>query len=133
MAIAIPNSVRELFDGKNFAHLATLMKDGSPQVSVVWIDIDGDRIIVNTAEGRVKVRNVRRDPRVAISIAGQENPYHAAFLRGRVVEITREGAEDHIDKLAMKYRGVERYPDHSPERPRVLLYIEFDHVREMKG
>ena len=131
MGIPISPAVRQLFEGQNFAHVATLMKDGSPQVSLVWIDIEGDRIIVNTAEHRAKPRNVRRDPRVAISIADQQNPYHAAFIRGRVVEITHEGAEDHIDKLAKKYMGVDRYMDHSPDRPRVLFYIEADHIREM--
>lgn len=131
MGIPIPPAVRQLFEGKNFAHVATLMKDGSPQVSLVWIDIEGDRIIVNTAEHRAKPRNVRRDPRVAISIADQQNPYRAAFIRGRVVEITHEGAEDHIDKMSKKYMGVDRYMDHSPDRPRVLLYIEADHIREM--
>lgn len=131
MGIPIPPAVRQLFEGKNFAHVATLMKDGSPQVTLVWSDIDGDRIIVNTAEHRAKPRNVRRDPRVAISIADQQRPERAAFIRGRVVEITREGAEDHIDKMARKYRGDERYMDHSPDRPRVLLYIEADHIREM--
>lgn len=131
MGIPLSPEVRQLFEGKNFAHVATLMHDGSPQVSPVWVDIEGDRIIVNTAEGRTKTRNVRRDPRVAVSIAGQENPYRAVFIRGRVVAITHEGAEDHIDKMAMKYHGIDRYPDHSPDRPRVLLYIEADHVSEM--
>jgi PPOX class probable F420-dependent enzyme len=131
MGVPIPASVRELFEGKNFAHVATVMKDGSPQVTVVWVDIEGDRIVVNTAEGRAKPRNVRRDPRVAISIIKQQDPYKAAFIRGRVVAITREGAEEHIDKMAKKYTGAEVYAGHSPERPRVLLYIEADHVREM--
>ena len=131
MPVRMPPAVKALFEGKNFAHVATVMPDGSPQVSLVWIDIDGERIIVNTAEHRAKPRNVRRDPRVAISIADQENPYRAAFIRGRVVKITHEGAEDHIDKMAKKYLGVERYADHSPDRPRVLLFIEVDHVREM--
>jgi len=129
----LPPTVRSLFEGKNFAHVATVMPDGSPQASVVWIDIDDDdRIIVNTAERRAKPRNVRRDPRVAISIMEEGNPYHAAFIRGRVVEITHEGAEAHIDKLSRKYRNVDIYPDHHPDRPRVLLIIEADHVREMR-
>jgi PPOX class probable F420-dependent enzyme len=131
MGVPLSQAVRQLFQGKNFAHVATVMPDGSPQVTLVWIDSEGDRIIVNTAEGRTKPRNVRRDPRVAISIADQDAPYKAAFIRGRVVEITHEGAEDHIDKLAHKYLGVERYADHHPDRPRVLFYIEADHVREM--
>jgi PPOX class probable F420-dependent enzyme len=133
MGLPLPPAVKQLFEGKNFAHVATVMPDGSPQVTLVWIDVEGDRIIVNTAEGRAKPRNVRRDPRVAISIADQQNPYRAAFIRGRVVEITREGAEDHIDKMAKKYTGAERYADHSPDRPRVLLIIEADYIREMGG
>ena len=133
MGIPIPPAVRKLFEDKNFAHVATLMKDGSPQVTVVWVDIEGDRIIVNTAEGRAKPRNVRRDPRVAISIADQRNPERAAFIRGRVVEITAEGAEESVVKLARKYRGPE-YTDHSSfQRPRVLLYIEAEHIREVGG
>lgn len=131
MGIPVPPSVRQLLEGKNLAHVATVMKDGSPQVTAVWIDIQGDRIVVNTAEGRTKPRNVRRDPRVAISIVDQQNPYRAAFIRGRVVEITPEGAEDHIDRMAQKYTGAERYPDRRPDRPRLLLYIEAEHIREM--
>lgn len=130
MGIPISDSVRRLLEGKNFAHLATLMKDGSPQVTIVWIDVEGDRIIVNTAEGRAKPRNVRRDPRVAISIADQKEPERAAFIRGRVVEITAEGAEENVVKLARKYRGPE-YTDYTSfQRPRLLLYIEADHIRE---
>src|ERR1700693_3360179 len=81
MATSLPVAVRELLEGKNFAHVATLMRDGSPQVTAVWIDVDGDRILVNTAEGRTKLANVRRDPRVAISIVDQADPYRAAFIR----------------------------------------------------
>ena len=124
-------AVRELFLAPNFAHLATLQPDGSPQVTPVWVDLDGDRIMVNTAEGRGKPRNVRRDPRVAISIHDQENPYKSAFIRGRVTEITQEGAEEHIDKLAKKYMGVDVYPAHDPEHPRLLFYIEPEHVDGM--
>ena len=130
MGLPIPPNVRKLLEGKNFAHMATLMKDGSPQVTVVWVDIEGDRIIVNTAEGRAKPRNVRRDPRVAISIADQEEPERAAFIRGRVVEVTSEGAEEHVDKLARKYRGDDFSAD-GFQRPRVLIYIEAEHIREM--
>ena len=83
MAKPLPPTVRRLLEGKNIAHVATLMRDGSPQVTAVWVDVDGDRILVNTAEGRTKPRNVRRDPRVAISIADAETPEVAAFIRGR--------------------------------------------------
>ena len=91
MPAALSDGIKKLFVEPNFAHLATLMADGSPQVTPVWVDIEGDRIIVNSSEGRTKPRNVRRDARVALSIYNQENPYSAAFIRGRVVEITHEG------------------------------------------
>jgi PPOX class probable F420-dependent enzyme len=124
-------AVRELLGRQNFPHIATLMPDGSPQVTPVWVDLEGDRILVNTAEGRTKIRNVRRDPRVAISVHDQENPYKSAFLRGLVVEIRSEGAEDHIDKMSKKYGGPDIYPAHDPEHPRVLLVIEPTHVSGM--
>lgn len=131
MPAALSEGVKKLFREPNFAHLATLMSDGSPQVTPVWVDIDGDRILVNTAEGRVKPRNVRRDPRVAISIHQQDNPYSSAFIRGRVVEITHAGADELIDKLAKKYIGQDRYPYRQPGEQRVILVIEPEHVGSM--
>jgi PPOX class probable F420-dependent enzyme len=118
-----------LLDGKNFAHVATVMRDGSPQVTLTWVDRDGDRILVNTAEGRTKPANVRRDPRVAISIADQDHPYRAAFIRGRVVDLVHEGADAHIDKMSQKYHGRD-YP-HQPGQQRVILVIEPEHVSGM--
>jgi PPOX class probable F420-dependent enzyme len=116
---------RELIDGPNFAFLATVDPDGAPQVSPVWIDRDGDTILVNTAVGRIKDRNMRNDPRVAISIADKDDAYVKSDLRGRVVEFVEgEEAERHIDVLALKYRGLEVYPDHSPDAPRVIVRIE---------
>ncbi len=131
MTVELSPAVRRLFEKPNFAHIATLMPDGSPQVTAVWVDMDGNQILVNTAEGRVKPRNVRRDPRVAISVTDQANPYSAAFVRGRVVEVTREGAEDLIDKLAQKYIGQERYPWRRAGERRVTLVIEPEHVASM--
>lgn len=122
---------KALFEGKNFGHLATLMPDGSPQVSPVWVDLDGDDIIVNTADGRLKARNVRRDPRVAISVAGQEDPYSRIVVRGVVVETTQEGADEGIDRLAKKYLGQDRYPWRSPDEHRVILRIRPEHVAGM--
>jgi PPOX class probable F420-dependent enzyme len=124
----LPEGVKKLFLEPNYAHVATLMADGSPQVTPVWVDIEGDRILVNTAEGRSKPRNVRRDPRVAISIVKQDNPYSSAFVRGRVVEMRLEGADDHIDKLAMKYMGQESYPYRQAGEQRVIMVIEPEHV-----
>ena len=131
MPVELSPGVKRLFEKPNFPHLATLMPDGSPQVTPVWVALDGNRILVNTAEGRVKPRNVRRDARVAISVVDQENPYSSAFIRGRVVEVTQEGAEDLIDKLAKKYMGQDKYPWRQPGERRVTLVIEPEHVAAM--
>ncbi len=128
MPATLTPGVKKLFQEPNFAHLATLMPDGSPQVTPVWVELDGDRIIVNTAEGRAKPRNVRRDPRVAVSIISQANSYAHATVRGRVVQITHDGADDGIDRLAKKYLGQERYPFRQPQEQRVVLVIEPERV-----
>jgi PPOX class probable F420-dependent enzyme len=119
---------RAMLEARNFAHLATVMADGSPQVSVVWVDLDGDTILVNSAEGRTKTRNVRRDPRVALSVYDQQNPYSELMVRGRVVELTHDGAKEHIDSLAKKYLGKDIYPWHQPDQQRVILRIEIESV-----
>ena len=128
---ALPESVKALLQKKSFAHLATLMKDGSPQVSPVWVDLDGDIIVVNSAQGRVKDRNMRRDARVAVSVSDPDNPYQTAMIRGRVVAITTEGAEQHIDDMAKKYMGVDRYPLRTEGEVRVIYRIEADKVSTM--
>jgi len=128
MSVTLSEGVKKLFLAPNFAHIATIMPDGSPQVSPVWVDLDGDRILVNTAEGRVKTRNVRRDARVALSVYNQANPYSAAFVRGRVVQMTHDGADASIDKLAKKYIGQDTYPFRQPGEQRVLLVIEPERV-----
>jgi PPOX class probable F420-dependent enzyme len=123
---SMTETVAKLLDEKNFAFLATLMKDGSPQVSPVWIDLDKDTntILVNTAEGRIKQKNVLRDPRVAISIVNQNNPYEMVTIRGKVIEQVSQGADEHIDKLAKKYLGVDKYPLRSPNEKRVILRVK---------
>ncbi|HKZ50289.1 MAG TPA: PPOX class F420-dependent oxidoreductase [Dehalococcoidia bacterium] len=131
MAVTVDDGARKLLEEPNFAFLATLMEDGSPQVTPVWVDYDGRYILVNTAEGRVKVRNVRRDPRVTMAVANRENPYHWAMFRGRVVEITAQGADEHIDKQAKKYLGRDKYPFRQPGEQRLLLKIEPEHAREL--
>ncbi len=125
---AVPEIARRLLEQPVLAHLATLMRDGSPQVSPVWIDFDGRYVLVNSEEARQKVRNVRRDPRVAISILDPQNPYGRLVLRGRVSEITEAGAWEHIDRLARKYRGEDHY-QRTPGERRVILKIEPEHVR----
>jgi PPOX class probable F420-dependent enzyme len=123
--------VKKLFEEANIGHLATVMPDGSPQVTPMWVDFDGKYILVNTEEGRQKPRNIRRDPRVAISVTRAGNPYAFASVRGRVVEITTEGAEEHIDKLAKKYLGRDRYPWRQPGEQRVIFKIEPRRVASM--
>lgn len=117
---------RRLLDGANFAHLATLLPDGSPHVTPVWVDREGDEVHVNTSEDRVKTRNVRRDARVALSVTNEGDPYERVVIRGRVTEVTREGAEEHIDRLARKYLGRD-FP-RIPGQVRVLFRIEATHV-----
>ena len=113
----------DLFEKKAFASLATLMPDGSPQVTPVWIDFDGTYLWVNTARGRQKDLNMTADPRVAIEIRDPEDPYRYLQVRGKVVEITEEGADAHIDKLAKKYMGKDSYPNRKPGVTRVIYKI----------
>ena len=128
MPVKISEGIRKLLEEPNFANLATLMPDGSPQVTPVWVDFDGTHILVNTAEGRQKPRNVRRDPRVAVSIFNQQDPYSYATVRGQVVEITHEGADQHFDRMAKKYLGRDVYPFRAPGERRVIFKIAPEHV-----
>jgi PPOX class probable F420-dependent enzyme len=127
----IPAEARHLLGGKNFAHVATVMEDGSPQVSPVWVDSEDGLVVFNTAEGRLKPKNLRRDPRVAISITNPENPYESLLIRGRAVELTHEGADEHIDALAKRYMGVEEYPLRQPGEVRVIVKVEPERVQHM--
>ena len=131
MAGVIPERYLDLFGKKAFANLATLMPDGSPQVTPVWVDFDGTRIIINSARGRQKDRNIKRNPEVALAVSDPGNPYRYLEVRGRVVEITEEGASEHIDKMANKYLGVDKYPNRAPGEVRVLYRIEPLHVTFM--
>jgi PPOX class probable F420-dependent enzyme len=127
----IPESHADILDKPAFAHLSTIMSDGSPQASAVWVDTEGPLIVVNSAEGRLKDRNIRRDPRVAISVTDPDNPYRSMMIRGRVSKITNDGADAHIDKLAKKYMGVDEYPFRTPEEVRVKYYIEPERIAVM--
>jgi PPOX class probable F420-dependent enzyme len=128
MAATIPAGFKDLFVKVAFAHLATLMPDGSPQVTPVWVDYDGTHVRVNSAKGRLKDKNMRRDKRVALSIQDPGNPYRYIAVRGEVVEITEQGADAHIDALAKKYLGKGRYPFRSPGEVRVMYQIRPDKV-----
>jgi PPOX class probable F420-dependent enzyme len=128
---AIPEKFLDLLQKKAFAQLATLMPDGSPHVAPVWCDYDGHNILINTAKGRVKDRNMRRDPRVCIDILDPDNPYRHLSVRGRVVDMTEKGADEHIDKMAKKYIGQDRYPNRAPGEVRVICRIEPVHTHTM--
>ncbi len=120
----IPEKFQDLLSKPAFANLATLMPDGQPQVTPVWCDFDGQNIVVNSAKGRQKDRNMRRDARVSLAIQDPANPYRYLEVRGRVVDITEEGADAHIDRMAKKYLNKEKYPNRQPGEVRVLYKIE---------
>ena len=123
---SIPDDYHDLFERETIAHFATLMADGTPQVTPVWIDLDEDgNLLVNTARGRQKERNVRENTRVGLSITDPSDDYRYLSIRGAVAEITTDGADAHIDSLARRYMGVEEYPHHGEEiGERVIIRIE---------
>lgn len=123
--------VREIFEKPAIVHLATLMPDGSPQVTPTWVELDGERIVINTVRGRIKHQNVERDPRVALSATDPDNPYSAVWIRGRVVEIVDDEGNESIDRLTRKYIGEDSYPWHAPGDVRVKLYIEAERIGGM--
>ena len=130
-ATAIPSSHADLFQKKSFASLATLMPDGKPQVTPVWVEFDGHHVIINTAEGRQKDKNLQRDKRVALSLMDPDNPYRYLEVRGKVVERTHNGADANIDALAKKYLGKDKYPFRQPNEVRVIYKIEPQHATTM--
>lgn len=130
MALALSNEIKALVDSPNFAHLATLMPDGSPQTAPVWVGREGDRILICTGEGSLKAKNTRRDPRVALSVVDFYDPYNEAQLRGRVVERRPDSDFRYMDLISHKYTG-KPFPFRSPEG-RVALVIEIDKSRYAK-
>jgi PPOX class probable F420-dependent enzyme len=129
----IPEAFRDLFTKPAFAHLVTLMPDGSPQVTPVWFDLQDDMVVVNTARDRLKDRNMRRDPRVALAISDPANPYRYIQIRGNVADTTETGADAHIDSLAKKYLGVDSYPYRQPGEVRVIYKIRPEKVQTSGG
>lgn len=126
-----PGAVK-LLQEPQLAHIATVMSDGAPQVTPVWVDVepDGSLVLINTGEGRVKDRNVERNPEIAVSVVDKDNYYRFAVVRGTIVERTNEGADAHIDALAKKYLGKDKYPWHQPGQKRVIYKIKPHHVLE---
>ena len=124
----IPEKYRDLFNKRAFASLGTIMPNGEVQVTPVWVDIDNGNLLFNSARGRVKDKNIRRDPRVTLTLIDPDNPYRYVEVRGRVVDITEKGADQHINKLAKKYLGVDKYPYAQPGEVRVLYRVKPEKV-----
>ena len=131
MAGVIPENYKDLFEKKAFANLATVNADGSPQVTPVWVDYDGDYVLVNSARGRRKDKNMERNRAVALSIQDPDNPYRYLEVRGSVAEITEQNADTHIDKMAKKYIGQDKYPWSKPDEVRVIYKIKPEHTSQM--
>ena len=115
--------VRALLEAKNFAHVATIKKDGTPYVIPVWVHTDGEHVIVNSAEGRVWPRHLERDPRATVTVLNMENPYEYATINGRVAQRSHDDADEVIDSLAKKYLGLDEYPYRQPGEQRVTIRI----------
>ena len=120
--VELSEAQRALLQGKNFAHVATVNESGQPQVTPVWVDVEDGRVVFNTATGRLKWRNLQRDPRVALEVQDPDDPYRYLQIQG-TAEMTEEGADEQIDMLARKYRGIERYDGHKPGERRVKVYV----------
>jgi PPOX class probable F420-dependent enzyme len=131
MATQIPEEVKDIFKKRAFAHLATVMPDGSPQVTPVWVDYDGTHVRINSAKGRMKDKNMRRDKRVALSVQDPDNPYRYVEVRGKVDDITESGADADIDALAKKYLDKDKYPFRAPGEVRVIYKIRPERISRM--
>ena len=131
MAEKIPEAFKDLFGKVAYANIATVMPDGTPQVTPVWFDYDGNYLRVNSAKGRVKDKNMRRNKNVALSIQDPDNAYRYLAVRGKVDDITEEGADAHIDSLAKKYLGKDKYPFRGPGEVRVIYKIRPEKVSTM--
>ena len=128
MAATLSTKAHELIARPVLASLATLNPDGSPQITPLWIDSDGDNLVFNTAKGRVKARNLEQDARVAVSVIDPDDPYNVVAVRGTVVDISTDGADAHIDALAKKYLGVESYPMRREGEVRIRVTVRPDRI-----
>lgn len=128
MPDTLSDKARTLLTRPVIASVTTLRPDGGPQVTPVWIDLEGDDIVFNTAEGRVKTQHLHREPRVAVSVIDPDDPYNVVAVRGTVTDITTDGADAHIDALAKKYLGVDSYPMRKEGEVRVKVRVRTDHI-----
>ncbi|MEK7701138.1 MAG: PPOX class F420-dependent oxidoreductase [candidate division NC10 bacterium] len=127
MAIALPQSVKKIVQDKAYGHVVTFNADGKPQVTMVWMDVDGDEVLFNTADGRLKPRNLRRDPRVIISVQDRNDPQSYMVFHGKA-SVTEAGADDHIDTLAKRFLGADRYPFRRPGEKRLVVRVKVDRI-----
>jgi PPOX class probable F420-dependent enzyme len=127
MAIALPQSVKKILEDKAYGHVVTFRPDGRPQVTMVWMDVDGDEALFNTAEGRLKPQNLRRDPRIIVSVQDRNDPQSYLVLHGKTT-ITEPGADAHIDKLANRFLGADKYPFRRPGEKRLIVRIKVDRI-----
>ena len=116
--------LQRLFQGRNLAFISTLSKDGSPHITPMWADMEGDVILINTFESSAKSKNIKKDPRIAISVVESNNPYNMVSIKGRIIDQTTEGADEHLKKLAKRYLGIGKYYYRVPNRKRVILKIK---------
>jgi PPOX class probable F420-dependent enzyme len=129
--VEITPSLERLLKEACYGQLATLMPDGAPQLTQVWLDTDGTHIVVNTVADHQKAKNVRRDPRVAINVHDPARPYRIANIRGRVVEVSSTGADQHIDGLAKRYLGMDLYPFRRDGQQRIVIKIQPERIHTM--
>ena len=124
----LPDSVKKMIEAKSYANFATLMPDGFPHVVQTWVDHDGDLVLINTNAGSQKHKNAERNSKVGLDICDPSNPYYMASIRGTVSEITFDGADEQIDRMAKKYLGEDKYPRRQPGMRRILIKIQPTHV-----
>ncbi|MEK7364479.1 MAG: PPOX class F420-dependent oxidoreductase [candidate division NC10 bacterium] len=127
MAIALPQSVKKILQDKAYGHVITFNPDGKPQPTMVWMDVEGDEVLFNTAEGRVKPKNLRRDNRVIISVQDRNDPQSYMVFHGKA-SVTEAGADAQIDKLAKRFLGVDKYPFRRPGEKRLIVRVKVDRI-----
>ena len=127
MAIALPQSVKKILQDKAYGHVVTFNAEGKPQLTMVWVDGEGDEVLFNTADGRLKPKNLRRDPRVIISVQDHNDPQSYMVFHGNA-SVTESGADEHIDTLAQRFLGVDKYPFRRPGEKRLLVRVKVDRI-----
>jgi PPOX class probable F420-dependent enzyme len=127
MAIALPQSVKKILQDKAYGHVITFNPDGKPQPTMVWMDVEGDEVLFNTAEGRLKPKNLRRDHRVIISVQDRNDPQSYMVFHGKA-SVTEAGADAQIDKLAKRFLGVDKYPFRRPGEKRLIVRVKVDRI-----